>query len=152
MDIGADAPYTIHHLTLPLPAHWGTPAPEVFDYPPDAQSLTRFLAAPGHLLFLAYEGSLIIGQLTAYVHTHPECRKPSVFIDELGVTPSHQRRGVASALIDALVSYLPELGAEVAWVAAEPDNAIANALYAKLADRQETATIYTFHSPQTELP
>ena len=135
---------TLVQLSLPLPEPWGTPAPEVFDHPVTTASLTRFLAQPGRVLLLAYHGPLIVGQLTAYVCTPPEERPPSVFIDELGITPSHQRRGIGRALVDYLLQLMPTLGAQEVWVAAEPTNQPAQALYASVFHAPESALIYTY--------
>lgn len=51
------------------------------------------------------------------------------YIDNLGVRPGWQRRGVAIRLIDAPADHARLCGCTSIWVATEPDNAPANALY-----------------------
>jgi ribosomal protein S18 acetylase RimI-like enzyme len=103
-------------------------APEVFDEPVQHHRLQEYLAAPGHLMLLAVDGDLVVGQCAAVVHRHPD--KPTeLYIDELGTASTHRRLGIGRALLKAMFAWGRELGCEEAWLGTEPDNDPANALY-----------------------
>jgi ribosomal protein S18 acetylase RimI-like enzyme len=52
------------------------------------------------------------------------------------VAPTHRRRGLARALLDALFARARELGCREAWVGTEPGNHAARALYSSAGARQ----------------
>lgn len=103
-------------------------APEVFDEPVDAERLRAYLREPGHLMVLAFDGELVVGQCAGVVHRHPD--KPTeLYVDEVGTASTHRRRGIARAMLAALFAWGRELGCEEAWLGTELDNEAANALY-----------------------
>lgn len=111
----------------------GRVAEDVFDEPVDPSRLAAYLAEPGHLLLLALEddsrGGLVVGQCAAVIHRHPD--KPTeLYVDELGVAPTHHRRGIGRALMERMLEEGRARGCEEAWLGTEPDNEAANALYA----------------------
>jgi GNAT superfamily N-acetyltransferase len=67
---------------------------------------------------------------------------PYIFGDE----PTHQRRGLARALLAAMLAHGRALGCAEAWVATEEGNAPARALYAAAGgvDADELFRMYTF--------
>ncbi len=103
-------------------------AADVFDNPIDLGRATQFLSDQRNILIVAVEGSLVIGQVTAVVHQHVDS-PPDLYIDNLGVTPSRQRRGVATQLIALAIEVGRELHAEACWVAVDADNSVAHDLY-----------------------
>ena len=79
-------------------------------------------------MIVAVAAGEVIGQVAAVVHRHPD--KPTeLYIDEVGVAPAFQRRGIARRMLDAMFAWGRELGCEEAWVGTEPDNLPARALY-----------------------
>ena len=78
---------------------------------------------------VAIVGGEIVGQVAAVVHRHPDGRPTELYIDEVGVAPAFQRRGIARSLLDAMLAFGKELGCQEAWVGTEPDNVAAKALY-----------------------
>ncbi|MEZ5557931.1 MAG: GNAT family N-acetyltransferase [Pseudomonadales bacterium] len=65
--------------------------------------LRRYLARPDHLMFVAIADGCVIGQVLAVVRYHPD--KPTeLYVDDLGVAPEHQRRGIATRLMRAAVA------------------------------------------------
>jgi aminoglycoside 6'-N-acetyltransferase I len=62
-------------------------------------------------------------------HAEPD-RAPDLYIDNLGTTPAHQRRGIAAGLMDALIAWGKTQGCTYAWVATEIDNDGAKGFYA----------------------
>ncbi|MBT1158932.1 GNAT family N-acetyltransferase [Aminobacter anthyllidis] len=123
-----------------------TVADDVFDEPVDHARLTACLASPGHLLFVALDEGQVVAQAAAMVHRHPD--KPSeLYVDEVGVSPAWQRRGIANRLVDALFAAGRELGCAEAWLGTEPDNLPARALYERRkepAGPAETFVMYVY--------
>ena len=117
-------------------------APEVFDCAIDAQGLRDYLAQPGHHLIIAvYEGT-VVGQCAAVVHRHPDAKATELYIDEVGVTPALQRRGIAGRMLDEMLAWGRSLGCTEAWVGTEPDNGAARALYASRSEPAEPFMLY----------
>ena len=103
-------------------------APEVFDEPIDPQRLRDYLGAPGHLMVLAFEGELVVGQCAGVLHRHPD--KPTeLYVDEVGTASTHRRQGIARQMMDELFAWGRELGCTEAWLGTETDNEPAKALY-----------------------
>ena len=105
----------------------------------------EFLNDPRHHMAVALDGGVVVGMASAVHYVHPD--KPAqLFINEVGVAPSHQRQGIASELIARLLAHGRALGCTEAWVAADEDNGPARALYAHVGGQEEStkAVIYTF--------
>ncbi len=111
-------------------------ADEVFDEPIVSARVTAYLENPANLLIVAVTDGLVIGQLAAVLHYHPD--KPiELYIDEVGVTMQYQRQGVATRLMEEIVTWGKALGCEEVWLGTEIDNVAARALYARYAPAQE---------------
>lgn len=117
-------------------------APDVFDHPVERRQLSHYLATPGHHLMVAIVGGEIVGQVAAVVHRHPDGRLTELYIDEVGVSPAFQRRGIARSLLDAMLAFGKELGCREAWVGTEPDNVAAKALYEARSAPAEAFAMY----------
>ncbi len=104
-------------------------APDVFDDDIDPALLAAYLADPGHLLVVAVVDGEVVGQAAGVIHRHVD-QPAELYIDNLGVTPLRRRQGIATRLLDDLTAWGRSLGCEEAWVATEPDNVEARALYA----------------------
>jgi len=119
-------------------------AADVFDEPIDPARLAAYLAEPGHLMVLAVapDGE-VVGQARGMVHRHPDL-PTELYIDNLGVTPARRRERLATRLLDALVAWGLELGCEEAWVATEPDNEAARALYAARGAEAEAVVMFAY--------
>jgi aminoglycoside 6'-N-acetyltransferase I len=103
-------------------------APEVFDEPVDPRRLAAYLATPGHLMVLAFDGTVVVGQCAAVIHRHPD--KPTeLYVDEVGTASTHRRQGIARMMMVEMFAWGRELGCEEAWLGTELDNDAANALY-----------------------
>jgi len=103
-------------------------AEEVFDAEINAQRLATYLESPGHLMILAVCGEEVVGQIAAYVHQHPD-QAPDLYIDNLGVAPPFQRRGVARRLVDEILAWGKTMECHQAWVVTDTENDAARALY-----------------------
>jgi ribosomal protein S18 acetylase RimI-like enzyme len=120
-------------------------AEDVFDDPVRIDLAAEFLHDPRHHIAVALDGGVVVGMASAVHYVHPD--KPAqLFIDEVGVAPSHQRQGIASELIARLLAHGRTLGCTEAWVAADEDNGPARSLYAHVGGQEEPvrAVIYTF--------
>ena len=106
-------------------------APDVFDEPIHPERMRTYLRTPGHLLVLAFEDGLVVGQCAAVVHKHPD-KSDELYIDEVGTASTHLRRGIATAMMAEMFASGRELGCEDAWLGTELDNVGAKALYEKL--------------------
>ena len=116
-------------------------APEVFDEPIDAGRLHDYLRAPGHLMVLAFEGELVVGQCAGVLHRHPD--KPTeLYIDEVGTAVTHRRMGIARLMMDELFAWGRELGCEEAWLGTETDNEPAKALYRRYRPKEDEVIQY----------
>ena len=103
-------------------------AEDVFDEPVQADRLAAYLAMPGHFMIVAMAESVVVGQCAAVIHRHPD-KVSELYIDEVGVSPSFQRQGIARKMLDAMFTLGREHGCGEAWVGTEPDNSAARALY-----------------------
>ena len=116
----------------------------VFDHAIDHARLVAYLSTPGHHFIGAFTDGVMIGQLAAMVHRHPDLRPAELYVDELGVAPRFQRQGVARRLVDAAFVLARELACPEIWVATEPDNLPARGLYEARGARAEPAVMYVY--------
>ncbi len=117
-------------------------AEEVFDDRIVPERLAAFLAESGHLMLIAVDDGLVVGQVAAVVHRHPDLAT-ELYVDNLGVTPSHRRQGIAGRLMAQMLDLGRRLGCEECWLGAELDNEPARGLYARYA-RAATFALYEF--------
>ena len=120
--------FVIRRMTKADAAAFDNIAPDVFDEPIDPQRLATYLATPGHLMLLAFDADLVVGQCAGVVHRHPD-KSTELYVDELGTASTHRREGIGRALLEAMFDWSRELGCEEAWLGTELDNEAANALY-----------------------
>jgi len=118
-------------------------AEDVFDDELVADRVAHFLNDDNHILIVAYLKGRVIGQLAAMVHRHLD--SPSeVYIDNLGVTPLHQRQGVATKMIERMLEIAREFGCQSVWAATEIDNEVAAALYRRTGAVGETVSMFSY--------
>lgn len=104
-------------------------APGVFDNACDPLLVAEFIADPRHHLAVAIDGGQIVGFASGVHYVHPD--KPSeMWINEVGVAPSHQSRGLGKAILGTLVRHAERLGCCEAWVLTDRSNSPAMRLYA----------------------
>jgi ribosomal protein S18 acetylase RimI-like enzyme len=122
-------PLTVHHITSTNMHLLANVAPDVFDHEIQPALLAAYVTDRRHALFVAMEDGRVIGHIRGNVHLQPD-RAPDLYIDNLGTDTSHQRRGVASQLMKALIAWGKAQGCNFAWVATETDNEGAIGFYA----------------------
>jgi ribosomal protein S18 acetylase RimI-like enzyme len=128
----------------PSDEHMLKGASRLFDQAVQEDAATRFLAAEGHHMFLAYEGDTPVGFVTGIEMTHPD-KGTEMFLYELGVAAAFRRRGYGVALVNALAARARERECYGMWVLTEDDNRAALATYtAAGAARDPDATMLSW--------
>jgi aminoglycoside 6'-N-acetyltransferase I len=81
-------------------------------------------------------------------YVHPD-KDPQMFINEVGVSATHEGQGLGKLLLAALLQRASELGCTEAWTATEPDNARAQALYSRAGGVKDGTPFEMFTFPVT---
>ncbi len=117
---------------------------EAFDDPqsyggarPGADYLARLLGRDSFIALVALKGEAVVGGLAAYELHKFEQARSEIYIYDLAVAEAHRRRGIATALIEALRPIAAQRGAWVIFVQADPGDDPAVALYTKLGVRED---------------
>lgn len=118
-------------------------AADVFDNEIDPRWTTEFFADPRHHLAVALDGDTVVGIASAVHYVHPD-KAPELWVNEVGVAPTYQGRGIGRQLMQALFARGRELGCHEAWVLTEHENAAARRLYASVGGAEEPTVIVTF--------
>ena len=121
-------------------------AEDVLDDAIVESSARAFLADPRHRLVVAMDKDLVVGFVSAVIYVHPDKPAPELWINEIGVTPTHQGRGIGKALMQAMLAEAKQSGCSEAWVLTDRTNLPAMAMY-KSAGGEETLpdqTMFTF--------
>lgn len=127
-------------------------APGVFDHPIDPRWTAEFLADRRHHLAVALADGEVVGMASAVDYVHPD-KPPELWINEVGVAPSHRGRGLGRQLLDALFVRGRALGCRDAWLGTDLTNLPARRLYASLggAESPEAFLMVTFRlAPEGE--
>lgn len=122
---------------------FGEVAPDVFDEPIHPERLEAYLLEPGHLMLLAFDNGVVVGQCAAVIHRHPD-KLTELYIDEVGTASTHLRQGIATRMVEAMFAWGRELGCREAWLGTELDNLEANGLYAKVGGKGGKMVYYEF--------
>jgi aminoglycoside 6'-N-acetyltransferase I len=120
----------------------------VFDHDIDRALTEEFLRDARHHLVVALDGDTVVGFASAVHYVHPD--KPAeLWINEVGVAPSHRRQGLAQQLMQALFDLGPKLGCREAWVLTSPANLGAMRLYEAVGGRRlaDPPAMFTFRLP-----
>ncbi len=117
--------------------------PGLFDAPVDPVQARAFLRDPRHHLVAAIEGGRMLAFASGTVLLHPD-KSPSLFVNEVGTREEHQRRGLATAVMQRLFDHARGLGCRGIWLATEPDNQEARALYRKLGGQAQDLVGYAW--------
>ena len=115
----------------------------VFDGPVDARWTREFFADRRHHLAVALEGGVVVGMISAVDYVHPD-KSPQLWINEVGVAPSHQRQGIARRLLEAMLAHGRAIGCTEAWLGTEEDNVPARRLYESAGSEPESFVLYSF--------
>ncbi len=109
---------------------------DVFDRGIDARWTAEFFADPRHHLAVAIDHGVVVGMASGVHYVHPD-KAPELWINEVGVAESHRNRGLARAIVGALLAHARALGCREAWVLTSDDNAAARRAYAAAGGRDD---------------
>ena len=116
-------------------------AAELFDQPLRPDATQRFLDAPDHHLLLALDDDgAPIGMVSGVELTHPD-KGTEMFLYELAVDDGARRRGIGTALVEALRELARERGCRGMWVLTDADNAPGLGTYRKAGATIEEQTM-----------
>jgi ribosomal protein S18 acetylase RimI-like enzyme len=138
LEIKLLGPYDLHILN--------NVAKGVFDDPIVEPSAGEFLGDPRHRLVVALDTNVVVGFVSAVIYVHPDKSAPELWINEIGVAPTHQQRGIGKSLMQAILEEAKRSGCFEAWVLTDRLNLPAMAMY-KSAGGEEALpdpTMFTF--------
>ena len=118
-------------------------AGDVFDAHIVPARLAAYLAHETNLMFLAVADGLVVGQVAACIHRHPD-QATELYVDNLGVAEDFRRQGIARRLIETILDLGRSLGCEEWWVGTEEDNVPARRLYETFGEEAVLAAFYEF--------
>jgi aminoglycoside 3-N-acetyltransferase I len=106
-------------------------------HPPSDEYLNNLLVQDTFIALACIVDGMVIGGLAAYELTKFEQERSEIYIYDLAVRESHQRKGVATALVRKLQDIVRVRGAYVIFVQADKPDDGAIAFYRSLTDHQE---------------
>jgi ribosomal protein S18 acetylase RimI-like enzyme len=109
-----------------------------YDGPGDPEAL---LADPRTLMLVAFDSELPVGFVLAHELPRRHGDRSQLFVYEVDVAESHQRRRIASALLARLAELARERGIRIGVVLTDPGNGPANALYRSAGGATEGVTV-----------
>jgi aminoglycoside 6'-N-acetyltransferase I len=115
----------------------------VFDNGVDVRWTAEFLADPRHHMAVAILGGQVVGMASGVHYVHPD-KPPELWVNEVGVAPSHQGQGIGRQLLEALFAHGRALGCNEAWLGTEENNVAARRLYAAVGGRESPMVYVTF--------
>jgi len=114
---------------------------DCFDAQIDEDTAAECVASPDTILVVAVSEGRVVGQCLAAIQRHPD-KAHELYVSNLGVATSDRRRGIATELVQTAMSIARERGTLSAWIAVEPDNVGAAALYTSMGLQRATADIF----------
>ena len=120
-------------------------APDVFDHAIDPRWCAEFFADPRHHLAVALDGDLVVGMASGVHYVHPD-KPPELWINEVGVAPTHAGQGLGRRIVATLVAHGKSLGCREAWVLTSPTNEAAQRAYRAAGGvaNDESSLMFTF--------
>ncbi|HEX4438542.1 MAG TPA: GNAT family N-acetyltransferase [Thermoanaerobaculia bacterium] len=121
-------------------------APEVLDRGVVPNLAAEFLADPRHHIAAATEDGLVVAFASGVHYVHPD--KPTeLWINEVGVSPAHRRRGLGAAVVGALLAEGRRLGCVNAWVLTDRSNEAGMRLYGSCGGVEAKGDTVMFEFP-----
>jgi ribosomal protein S18 acetylase RimI-like enzyme len=102
-----------------------------FDNPIDEKLTKEFLEDPRHHIAVAIDDGKIVAFASGVHYVHPD-KPPELWINEVGVAPTHQRRGLGKAVLQALLEVGKSHNCTTAWVLTHRGNPAGIALYSSV--------------------
>ena len=115
-------------------------ASALFDEPARHAEAERFVAMPGHFIFVAYEDGTPAGFVSGVEMIHPD-KGAEMFLYELGVDERFRGQGIATALVATLRDLARERGCYAMWVLTDDDNTAAVSAYRRAGANEPSAHV-----------
>ena len=121
-------------------------APDVFDDRIDVRATAEFLSDHRHHLAVAIDNGVVVGFASAVLYVHPDKPRPELWINEVGVAPTHHRLGIGRRLLDVLLDIGRGRDCAEAWVLTHRSNQAAMHLYASVGGQEDpdNPVMFTF--------
>ena len=121
-------------------------AANVFDDPIVPNAAQEFLRDPRHRLVVAIDKDVVVGFVSSVIYVHPDKTAPELWINEVGVAPTHQGQGVGKMLMQRTLEEAKRAGCMEAWVLTDRGNQAAMALYKSVGGIEDVpdSTMFTF--------
>ena len=121
-------------------------AGNVFDDPIVESSAREFLGDPRHRLVVALDQDIVVGFVSAVIYIHPDKPAPELWINEIGVAPTHQNQGIGKSLMQTILEEAKRSGCSEAWVLTDRINLPAMAMYRSAGGEEALPdpTMFTF--------
>jgi aminoglycoside 6'-N-acetyltransferase I len=118
----------------------------VFDDPIVESSAQEFLNDLRHRLVVALDDEIVVGFVSAVIYVHPDKPAPELWVNEVGVAPTHQGLGIGKRLMQKTLEVAKEAGCTEAWVLTGRDNSAAMALCKSTGgiEAEKDAVMFTF--------
>jgi ribosomal protein S18 acetylase RimI-like enzyme len=124
---------TIRIVRLSHAAQLDKTDPDVFDNDIVPEHLEVFLGDPRHLMFIAQDGDLVVGMISAVEYFHPD-KPPQLWINEVGVAGTYRSQGIGKRLVRAVLTEASARGIRYSWLGTDVDNKPAQACFAGAGD------------------
>ena len=111
-------------------------AADVFDKPVEAKLVREFLEDSRHHIAVAVDKGVVVGFASGVHYIHPD-KPPELWINEVGIAPTHRRRGLGKALLKALFDVGRVHHCKEAWVLTDQDNGAAMSLYRSVGGMED---------------
>ncbi len=123
----------------------GNVASDVFDNELDENLVAEFLADSRHHIVVAIDAGLVVGFASGIHYIHPD-KQPELWINEVGVAPTHQRQGIGKKLLQKMFAIAKSLSCNQAWVLTNRSNTPAMGLYASVVESEapEDTVMFNF--------
>jgi len=116
---------------------------------PTTGYVKRLLGSDYFIALVALDNGEVVAGITAYELKKFEQERSEIYVYDLAVAATHRRRGIATALIQALKRDASARGAYVVFIQADADDTPAIELYSKLGTRED---VVHFDIAVPELP
>jgi aminoglycoside 3-N-acetyltransferase I len=108
--------------------------------------LDGLLQRPDFWAFAATRDGAVIGGMTAHTLTMTAFEGAEIFLYDIAVSPTHQRRGVGRQLIEVLRREAASMGVSTIFVPADDEDTGAIDFYSALGGRPRRVTFFEFGS------
>lgn len=123
---------------------------DVFEVPRERLDdiyVKQLLAQPAFRCYVSFVDGDLAGGLTAHILPMTRSMSSEMFIYDLAVRPTYQRRGVGTALVRAALYDATRDSIDTTFVPADNEDTHALAFYEAVGGEASPVTFFTFESP-----